>query len=75
MSVALVERDRIGRIDTGHTTAHLTAVTDTRLSDLVEQFGREHARAVWDAGTAAIEQIEEIVAREKIECEFTHVPG
>ncbi len=75
MSVALVERDRIAGVDTGHTTAHLTAVTDTRLSDLVEEHGRDHARAVWDAGAAAIEQIEEIVSQEKIECEFTHVPG
>ena len=75
ISVALVERGRIGRIDTGHTTAHLTAVTDLRLHELVENFGRDHAQAVWDAGAAAIEQIEEIATREKIACEFTRVPG
>ncbi len=75
MSVALVERGRIGHIDTGHTTAHLTAVTDLRLHELVENFGRDHAQATWDAGAAAIDQIEEIVAREKIDCEFTRVPG
>jgi len=75
MSVALVERGRIGRIDTGHTTAHLTNVTHVRLNELVENFGRDHARAVWDAGAAAIEQIEENSKREKIDCEFTRVPG
>ena len=75
LSVALLDRGRIGRVDTGHTTAHLTAVTDLRLHELVENFGRDHARAVWDAGAAAIDQIEEIAAREKIECEFTRVPG
>lgn len=75
MSVALVERGRIGHVDTGHTTAHLTAVTDTRLSELVDQFGRDHARAVWDAGAAAIDQIEANVEREKVDCEFTRVPG
>ena len=75
LSVALLERGRIGTIDTGHTTAHLTAVTDTRLSDLVKDFGPDHARAIWDAGTAAIEQIEENIQRENIECEFTRVPG
>src|SRR5205085_9635778 len=64
LSVALVERGRIGHIDTGQTTAHLTAITDSRLSELIENFGRNHAQAVWDAGAAAIEQIEAIVAEE-----------
>jgi glycine/D-amino acid oxidase-like deaminating enzyme len=75
MSVALVDRGRIGHVDTGHTTAHPTAVTDLRLHELVENFGPDHARAVWDAGAAAIEQIEEISTREKIGCQFTRVPG
>jgi glycine/D-amino acid oxidase-like deaminating enzyme/nitrite reductase/ring-hydroxylating ferredoxin subunit len=75
LSVALVERGRIGHIDTGHTTAHLTAVTDMRLHQLVDNFGPDHARAVWDAGAAAIDQIEEISTLEKVQCEFTRVPG
>ena len=75
LSVALVERDRIAHADTGHTTAHLTAVTDLRLEELVENFGRDHAQAVWDAGAAAIEQIEEIIRLEQISCEFNRVPG
>jgi glycine/D-amino acid oxidase-like deaminating enzyme len=75
MSVALVERGRIAHVDTGHTTAHLTAVTDLRLHELVDNFGRDHAQAVWDAGAAAIEQIEEIIQREQISCELTRVPG
>ena len=57
-SVALLERARCGRVDTGHTSAHLTMVTDTRLSELVRRFGRDHAQAVWDSGLAAIAQIE-----------------
>ena len=75
MSVALVDRGQIGHIDTGHTTAHVTAVTDLRLHELVKSFGRDHAQAVWDAGAAAIDQIEQISGREKISCEFTRVPG
>jgi glycine/D-amino acid oxidase-like deaminating enzyme/nitrite reductase/ring-hydroxylating ferredoxin subunit len=74
-SVALAERARIARVDTGHTTAHLTAVTDIPLHQLVKDFGRDNAQAVWDAGAAAIEQIEEIIAREKIDGEFTRVPA
>lgn len=75
LTVALTERARVARVDTGHTTAHLTAVTDMRLYELVETFGRDHARAVWDAGAAAIDQVEEIIKREQIDCEFTRVPG
>jgi monoamine oxidase len=46
-SVALLERGRCAEIDTAHTTAHLTMVTDTRLHDLVGKFGVSHAQAVW----------------------------
>ena len=74
-SVALLERDRCAQVDTGHTTAHLTMVTDARLSELVNSFGRPHAQASWDAGLAAIAQIDAIVRREEIACGFTWVPG
>ncbi len=61
--VALLERGRCAQIDTGHTSAHLTMVADTRLSDLVSRFGRTHAQAVWDAGLAAIAQIDALCTR------------
>src|SRR3954464_2815322 len=54
LSVALIERERCANIDTGHTTAHLTAVTDLRLQEMVRSFGREATRKVWEAGMAAI---------------------
>src|SRR5438270_11867639 len=74
-SVALLERDRCAHVDTGHTTAHLTCVTDTRLSRLIRDFGRDHAQAVWDAGRAAIEQIHTLVDAEALDCDFGWVPG
>src|ERR1700732_4918242 len=64
-SVALLERTRCADIDTGHTTAHLTLVTDLRLTELVDRFGRNHAQAVWDAGLAAIAQIDTIIRDEQ----------
>lgn len=73
--VALIEREQIASIDTGHTTAHLTAVTDTSLKTLADAFGRDHAQAAWDAGAAAVDEIERIVTQEKIECEFSRIPG
>jgi glycine/D-amino acid oxidase-like deaminating enzyme/nitrite reductase/ring-hydroxylating ferredoxin subunit len=65
--VAVFERGRCAKVDTGHTTAHLTMVTDTSLGDLVDAIGRDHARAVWDAGLAAIAQIDDITR--------AHAPG
>ncbi len=75
LSVALLERDRCGYGDTANTSAHLTYVTDHRISKLVSQLGRDHAQAVWDAGDAAIQHIEETVRRESIDCNFANVPG
>src|SRR5688500_2421481 len=51
--VALIERDRLASADTARTTAHLTYVTDTRLHELVEKFGRDAAKAFWEGGAAA----------------------
>jgi len=73
--VALLERDRIAFQDTANTTAHLTCVTDLRLPDLVSKHGRDRARAVWEAGLVAIEQLHRIIQTEKIECDFAWVPG
>jgi glycine/D-amino acid oxidase-like deaminating enzyme/nitrite reductase/ring-hydroxylating ferredoxin subunit len=75
MTVAVVERDRCGGGDTSHTSAHLTAVTDGRYTDLVRRFGRDHAEAVWDSGLASIAEIERIIRTEGIECDFRRVPG
>ena len=50
-------------------------VTDAWLSELVDRFGRDHAQAVWDAGLAAIAQIDAIVRDEDIACDFAWVPG
>jgi glycine/D-amino acid oxidase-like deaminating enzyme/nitrite reductase/ring-hydroxylating ferredoxin subunit len=74
-SVAVVERERCAQIDTGHTSAHLTMVTDQRLSELVDTHGRDHAQAVWDAGLAAIGQIATNVVDLAIDCDFAWVPG
>jgi glycine/D-amino acid oxidase-like deaminating enzyme/nitrite reductase/ring-hydroxylating ferredoxin subunit len=74
-SVVLIERQRCASVDTGHTTAHLTMVIDTRLHELVKTFGRDHAQAIWDAGLAAIARIEGIANDEDIACDFARVPG
>src|SRR4051812_24966093 len=48
-SVVVLERDDAVERDTAHTSAHVTMVTDTRLTELADAFGRDHAQAAWDA--------------------------
>jgi glycine/D-amino acid oxidase-like deaminating enzyme/nitrite reductase/ring-hydroxylating ferredoxin subunit len=74
-TVAVLEQGRIGGAETGHTTAHLTQVTDARLHELVSQFGDDGAREAWRAGAAAIDVIEGIAAEHQIACRFQRVPG
>ena len=74
-SVVVLDRDRCASIDTGHTSAHLAVVTDERLHHLVSKFGRSHARAVWDAGLAAITQIERIVIEHDLDARFDWADG
>jgi glycine/D-amino acid oxidase-like deaminating enzyme/nitrite reductase/ring-hydroxylating ferredoxin subunit len=74
-SVAVIERGRYADVDTGHTSAHLTMVTDARLGELARAFGNDHAQAVWDAGLAAIAEIESIGRDEQIDCDFEWIDG
>src|SRR6476660_6611322 len=73
--VILLERDRCAMTDTGHTSAHLTMVTDTRITGLVTRFGRDHAQAIWDAGLAAIATIDEVVREHEIDAGFEWIDG
>jgi len=74
-SVIVLERERCAVVDTGHTSAHLTMVTDARLSELEKRFGRSHAQAAWDAGLAAIARIDQIVREHEIDADFEWVDG
>jgi glycine/D-amino acid oxidase-like deaminating enzyme/nitrite reductase/ring-hydroxylating ferredoxin subunit len=74
-SVALLERRGLAEIDTGHTTAHLTMVLDLWATDLKKAFGDDHAQASWDAGLAAIHQIDTLVREEGIPCDFEWLPA
>ncbi len=75
LTVALLERERCAGVDTGLTTAHLTSVIDRRLHELVEKFDASAARAVWDGGAAAIDEIVRLIRERDIGCGFRWVPG
>lgn len=73
--VALVDQHEIGGGETGHTTAHVTYVTDARLYELVDRLGSKPAAAFWDAGFAAMDEIRHLTARHRIDCELKQAPG
>lgn len=75
LTVALLERERCGGIDTSHTTAHLTAVSDLRLHAMERSFGAEAAKAVWNAGMAGLHRIRTTIEEEGIACGFEICPG
>ena len=75
VGVVVVDRGACASAETGHTTAHVTMVTDTRLHELVSTFGRTHAQAVWDAGLAATATIDEIVRTNQLDAGFAWVDG
>ena len=73
--VTLVERETIGARDSGHTTAHLTYMTDTRLSELIATFSRKQAQLAWQAGKEAMVLIRDAVESLSIDCGLGLVPG
>jgi glycine/D-amino acid oxidase-like deaminating enzyme/nitrite reductase/ring-hydroxylating ferredoxin subunit len=75
VNVALLERDRLASGDSGHTTAHLTAVTDTRPHELVKRLGRRQAAALWGANATALGQIQTIVEELGLSAGFQRLPG
>lgn len=73
--VVVCEKQRIGAGESGHTSAHLTYVTDETLVTLSDRFGREAAERAWRGGRLAIDLIESNVESLRIECGFRRVPG
>ena len=73
--VVVIEDGEIGSGETGRTTAHLSNALDDRYTTLEQLFGKEGARLAAESHGAAINQIEEIVKREKIDCDFERLNG
>src|ERR671914_1214068 len=61
--------------ETGRTTAHLVNALDDRYYELERLHGERGARLAAESHTAAVDQIEEIVEREGIDCDFERLDG
>jgi len=68
--IVIIEKNTIAEGATHLTTAFLTQIIDTDLSDLITIHGVEKAQRIVESHMTALELIEEIVRTENIECDF-----
>jgi glycine/D-amino acid oxidase-like deaminating enzyme/nitrite reductase/ring-hydroxylating ferredoxin subunit len=74
-TIALVDDGPVGGGETGRTTAHLVNALDDRYYEFEKLLGEEKTRLAAQSHTIAIDEIEKIISREKIECDFQRVDG
>lgn len=73
--VVVLDDGPIGGGETVHTSAHLASYLDDRFVHLEKLFGEEGAALAYQSHAAAIDFIEEVCARERIDCGFRRVDG
>ena len=74
-NVTVVDDGLIGAGETCRTTAHLSNAIDDRIYRIEKWHGEDKAKLAVGAHTAAIDQIEQNVRDEKIDCDFTRLDG
>jgi glycine/D-amino acid oxidase-like deaminating enzyme/nitrite reductase/ring-hydroxylating ferredoxin subunit len=74
-NVVVLDAFDVGAGETSRSTAHLTAILDTRYYDLSFSFGEREARVIAESHMAAINRIEAIIREEDIDCGFQRCDG
>jgi len=74
-SVIVLDDGQIGGGMTERTTAHLASALDDRFYNLEDLHGPEGSRIAAESHSAAIDQIEQIIAKENIDCDFERLNG
>ncbi|HEY0010488.1 MAG TPA: FAD-binding oxidoreductase [Candidatus Paceibacterota bacterium] len=74
-NVVVLEKQRVLSQTTPRTTAFITQSIDVDTPDLIDMYGKEDAQLVWQSHGEAIEFIERIIKKEKIDCEFMRCPN
>ena len=74
-SVMVLERERLAAGDTSATTAHLTAVLDSRYFELARMHGADAARLVASSHTRGVAHLERVMNAYEIDCGFERVDG
>ncbi len=73
--VVVVDYGPIGDGQTGRTSAHLSSEFDDRYYHVRDTYGEGVARAIYESHCGAIDAIQEISARENIDCDFARLDG
>jgi glycine/D-amino acid oxidase-like deaminating enzyme/nitrite reductase/ring-hydroxylating ferredoxin subunit len=73
--VIVLDDGPIGGGMTERTTAHLVTALDDRYYELERLHGERGARLAAESHAAAIDRIEQLVAEEKIDCDFERLDG
>lgn len=71
----VLEADRIGSGQTGHTTAKITSQHGMCYEKMIRQFSEEKTRQYAAANETAIELYEQMIEQEKISCDFKRCPS
>ena len=74
-SVVVLDAGPIGGGETGRTTAHLSNAFDDRYYEVERLFGEHGSQLIAESHTAAIDESEEIISNEQIDCDFDRLDG
>ncbi len=70
LTVAVLDKKTVGEGTTGRTTGKVTSQHNLVYSDLVKRLGKDKARIYGEANEAALAKINDIIANEKIDCDW-----
>ncbi|MDB5579134.1 MAG: 2Fe-2S ferredoxin, partial [Bradyrhizobium sp.] len=73
--VLVIDRGRIAGGITARTSAHLAPLCDDLTSEMIKLRGEEVSRSFYESQAAAVDRIEQIQRREKIDCDFRRLDG
>ncbi|RZK55866.1 MAG: FAD-dependent oxidoreductase, partial [Hymenobacter sp.] len=73
--VVVLEDGELASGESARTTAQLSNALDERYTSLEQLFGLEGARLAAESHSAAIDQVEAIVAKEQLDCQFERLDG
>ncbi len=73
--VIVIDRGKIAGGVTSRTTGHLTPFSDDTTRAMISLRGEDIARLFYESQAAAVDRIEQIVAENKISCNFRRLDG
>lgn len=74
-SVIVLDDGPVGGGESSRTTAHFTTALDDRYIDLEHVHGARNVQLIAESHASAIDEVEQIVKEEKIECDFERLDG